>query len=354
MARPAFRAAASGSGSNSVDVTIPASVEAGDGMLLVAYANIDCTIATPSGWQVAKAQESAEAGGDTAVVFKRTAQAGDASSTVTVTNDGSSPKAQALLYVASGVDTSDFVHKIASAKSTGGSPGFTTPEITTTLADCTVVEVYTGKASDTTAFSAVPAGATSRVSLIGSGGGHPDGAIADRDASTPGTYGGGGFTLTGGNQSSAITYTIALAPRSSTQTLRPVSDVTVGSYTAVPAVGTGVALASRIGESVRDDETYIQSPSGPDDALYEARLPAGLDPLSSDDHTVTVVLSRAGGATSAECTVSLVQGTTVISSATFDELTDTPDVYSWTLEAEEADAITNYADLRLRFESTAS
>lgn len=353
MARPAFRAAASGSGVNDVDVTIPASVEAGDGLLLVAYANVDCAIALPSGWQVAKAQESAEAGGDTAVVFKRTAQAGDASSVVTVTNDGITPKAQALLYVASGVDTSDFVHKIASATSAGGSPGLATPAVTTTLADCTVVEVYTGKASDTTAFSAVPAGATSRVSLIGTGGGHPDGAIADRAADTAGAYGGGSFTLDA-NQSSAITYTIAIAPRSSIQSLRPVSDVTVGSYTAVPAVGTGVALASRIGEAIRDDADYVQSPSGPTDALYEARLPAGLDPLSSAGHTITVVLSRAGGATTAQCEVSLVQGTTVISTHTFTGLTDTPEIYTWTLTGPEADAITDYADLRLRYESTAS
>lgn len=350
---PTFRAAASNSGVNDVSITIPATVQAGDGMTLVAYANIDCVIATPQGWQVAKAQESAEAGGITAVVFKRVAQAGDANSTVTVTNDGVVPKAQALLIAHADVDTSDPVHLIDSAASTGGSPGFTTPQITTTLPDCTVLEIYCGKASDTTEFTAYPAGSTPRVSLIGTGGGHPDGAIVDRAAATPGTYGGGTFTLDA-NQSSALTYTIALAPRSSTQTLRPTSDVTTGNYTAVPPVGTGVAMAARIGEAVRDDNTYIQSPTGPSGALYEARLTAGLDPVVGTGHTVSVVLSKAGGSTTAECTVSLVEGNTIISSETFEDLTDTPEVYTWTLDEVEADAITNYGDLRLRFEATAS
>lgn len=107
MAPPPFRAAASNTGVNSVDVTIPASIQPGDALTLVAYANIDCTIATPSGWQIAKAQESAEPGGDTAVVFKRVAQAGDASSVVTVTNDGVTPKAGAELVAHADADTSD-------------------------------------------------------------------------------------------------------------------------------------------------------------------------------------------------------------------------------------------------------
>ncbi|REF00279.1 hypothetical protein [Thermomonospora umbrina] len=349
-----FRAAASGSGGNSVSVTIPAGVQAGDSLLLMVYVNTDCTITTPSGWQVAKAQQQAEAGGATAAIFKRLAQTGDASTNAVSTNDGAAGvKAGALLIAHSGTDTVDPVHAINSRLDTGGTASVPTPAVTTGVDGCWVVEMCTTKSSTTTVWSTVPAGSTSRVSLIGTGGGHVDGAVADRGPVTPGGYGGGTFTQDA-NQSSAISYTIALAPKTSTQTLRPVSDVTVGSYTAVPTPGAGVALASRIGEAVRDDNSYIQTPNAPSAAVYEARLAAGQDPLSSDDHTVTVVLSTAGGATSSSCAVALVQGTTVIRSQTFTDVPATPTVYTIDLTGAEADAITDYADLRIRFTWTAA
>lgn len=349
-----FRATATASGVNSVAVTIPASVQAGDGMLLIAYVNNDCTIATPSGWVVAKSQQSAEVGGATAAVFKRVALGTDANSTVTVTNDvAAGGKAGALLIAYSASDQVDPVHAIGSVLYSPTQSSHATPSIATTVADCQVVEVAVTKNSSATTFSAVPAGATSRVSLIGTGGGHADGAIADRGPVAIGSYGGGSFTQDAA-ASSSITYTIAVAPRVSTQTLRPQSDITIGDYTAVPAPGAGVALASRIGEPIRDDSSYIQTAPSPVSAVYEARLAAGLDPLSSVGHTVAVVLSTAGGATSSTCVVALVQGTTVIASTTATNVPSTPTTYSFTLSGAEADAITDYGDLRLRFTWTAA
>lgn len=350
----AFRAAASGSGGNRVDVTVPATVQSGDVLLLMAYVNVDCVITGPSGWTVVSAQEQAEEGGITAAVYRRVAQAGDASSTVSIANDGAAGvKAGAVLAAYSGADTVDPVHAVNSRLDTGGTNTIPTPQVTTTADGCWIVEMCTTKSSNTTEFSGFPAGSTSRVTLIGTGGGHPDGAVADRGPVSPGTYGGGNF-VQDANQSSAITYTIALQPRASQQTLRPVSDVTVGSYTAVPAPGAGVPLASRIGEVVRDDNTYIQTPNAPSNEVYECRLAAGLDPQSSSDHTVTVVLSTAGGATSSSCTVALVEGNTVIASDTFTDIPSTPTVYTFTLDGVDADAITDYTDLRLRFTWTVS
>lgn len=350
----AFRAAASGSGANSVNLTVPSTVQAGDCLLLMAFANLDSVITAPAGWSVAKTQEQAEAGGITAVVYKRVAQSGDANTTVTVTNDGAAGvKAGAVLVAYSGTDTVDPVHAIASRMDTGGTNSIPTPQVTTTLDGCWVVEMCTTKSSSTTEFSSFPAGSTSRVTLIGTGGGHADGAAADRGPVSPGTYGGGNF-VQNANQSSAITYTVAIAPKASTQTLRPTTDVTTDGYTAVPTPGAGVPLASRIGEPVRDDTTYIQTPNAPSGAVYECRLAAGMDPQTSTGHTVTVVLSTAGGAVSSSCEVSLVQGTTVIASEEITDIPEEPTVYTFTLDGSDADEITDYTDLRLRFDWTVS
>jgi hypothetical protein len=350
----AFRGTASGSGVNSASATIPASVQPGDALTLIADVNQDATIAAPSGWQVASPQEQPEAGGVTAAVFKRVAQAGDAGSLVTVTNDGpAGTKAQALLIAHSGTDQVDPVHAIDSTLHTATQATHTTPTINTVLADCWVIEVCCAKSTAGTTFTAIPAGSTSRLQLIGTGGGHVDAAIVDRGPVAPGAYGGGSFTDDASGPS-AITYTIALSPKTNTQTLRPQTDITVGSYTAVPTPGAGVALASRIGEAIRDDATFVQSPNGAAGAVYETRVAAGLDPLSSTGHKVTVVLSSAGGATTASCTVSLVQGTTVIADETFTNVPEEETVYEYTLTSGEADAITDYANLRLRFAWTVS
>ncbi|WP_141575824.1 hypothetical protein [Actinomadura sp. WMMA1423] len=328
-------------------------MQAKDGMLLVTYANVDCTISSPAGWLPAKAQQSPETDGITAAVWKRVAGVSDPGATLTITNDGTSPKAGAVLLAYSGVDLTDIVHKINSRLDTGGTASVPTPQVTTTIGDCRVVEVCVDKSTSTTQFTARPAGSTSRATVIGTGGGHPDISAVERAATTAGNYGGGTFTLDA-NQSSAITYTIALAPKLNVQTARPQSDVTIGGYTAEPTVGTGVPLAARIGEAARDDATYLRSPAGPTSAVYEARLNAVEDPGVDTGFSFTVVLSSGGGATSAQCEVALVQGTTVISSTTFTDLPATPTVYTLNVTALEAANINDFGDLRLRFTSTAS
>lgn len=356
MTEPAFRAAVTNTGGNSVAIVIPGGptgVKAKDGMLLVAFANTDCAIAKPDGWQIAKAQESAEATGITAAVFQRIASATDPGSTITLTNDGITPKAGALLLAYSGVDPTDLIHKILSRLDTGGTLSVPSPALTTTINGCRVVEVYVGKASSTTAFTGLPAGGTSRAALVGTGGGHADAAAVDRAAADAGAYGGGNFVLDA-NQSSAITYTIAVAPLPTAQRLLPQTDVTTGGYTAEPAAVTGVALAARIGESVRDDATYLRSPVGPTGAVYEARLNAGEDPGVDTGMSFLVVLSSGGGATTAECEVALVQGTTVISAHTYTGLTDAPTAYTFNVPDTDVVDITDFGDLRLRFTSTAS
>lgn len=347
------RAYASGPGANDPSCTIPGSVAVGDGMVLIAYANTDCSFTTPSGWLIADPKRVSEPGGINSIVYKRVAQSGDANSSVTVINDGAAGvKAGVMLAAYSGSDIVDPIHAIATPTlDTGGDASVLSPVLNTTENDCIIIEAIAAKGSDSTLYSARPAGATPRITLIGSGGGHADGVLVDRGPVAAGTYGGGTFTADA-NLSSGVGYTIAVKSKSATQTIRPSSDISIDGYVAVPAVGTGVALSSRIGESIRDDATYIETPTNPTNAVFETRLGAGLDPLSSADHKVSVVLSTAGGATTSSCTVSLVQGTTVIASGLFSDIPDTPTVYDFTLTTGEADSITNYGDLRLRFDWT--
>lgn len=353
---PTFRAVASGSGANTVNVTIPAGVQPGDSLLLVAWINQDGAITGPSGWAVASAPQQPEATGVKAALYKRIAQSGDAGSTVVITNDsGTGIKAGAILIAHSGTDLVDPVHALQSVLYTPTQSSHATPSVTTAIDDCIIIEIAVTKSSSTTTFSAIPAGATSRATLIGTGGGHADCAVADRGPVAAGNYGGGSFVQDAA-ASSSITYTIAIAPKTASQTLRPATDEVVDAgYTAVPPVGSGVPLASRIADPIRDDSTLIRTPNGPTGAVYECRLVAGLDPLSSTGHQIPVVLSTGGGATSSSCVVSLRQGTdTEITAQAFTDIPDTPTLYTLTVPPEDADTITNYQDLRIRFVWTVS
>lgn len=349
------RAFASGSGTNDPGLTIPSSVQTGDGMVLIAEANLDCNFSTPAGWTIADAKKVSEAGGVNSIVYKRVAQSGDANSALSVHNDGvAGVKAVIMLAVYSGSDPVDPIHVLQSRLDTGGTASTLSPSATTTEPDTYVMEVACTKSSSSTTYGTKPAGSTSRLEVIGTGGGHVDGVLVDRGPVAAGPYGNNTFTADA-TLSSAVTYTIAVLPKSSTQTLRPLTDITVDAgYNAVPSVGTGVALASRIGEGARDDASYIESASNPTADVYETRLGAGLDPLSSADHKVSVVLSTAGGAVSSTFVVALVQGTTVKATRTYTDVPETPTLYEFTLTTPEADSITDYSDLRLRFTITAA
>lgn len=122
-----------------------------------------------------------------------------------------------------------------------------------------------------------------------------------------------------------------------TQFARPTSDIATDSWTTTP-------LWSKVDESVSDDSDFIQASTSGNEC--EVAVGALSDPSSSSNH---VIRWRRRG-TSTSLVVKLVQGTTVIATAPTDSgpgssFADT----SYTLSDAEADAITNYADLRIRF-----
>lgn len=133
-------------------------------------------------------------------------------------------------------------------------------------------------------------------------------------------------------------------PGVTAQFLRPISDVSNSGW--VPSSGSD--LFAMIGETVRNDATYISSTTT--GAICEVLLgTSDGDPASSVDHLPRIVMSAGSGG----IIVRLKQGTTVIKTWTYASLTGTDTLYEPTLTSGEIDSITDYTDLRLQLETTA-
>jgi hypothetical protein len=117
---------------------------------------------------------------------------------------------------------------------------------------------------------------------------------------------------------------------------RPASDVTTGAW----SPNFGASLFAVIDEVFAQDFNFITTTSV---SVSEVLLSEVPDPLSSSNHTINF-RSRGQGT----LVVDLLQGAVVISSYT-PTLLPTFNSYSWTLTGPEADSITDYSDLRLRF-----
>lgn len=129
------------------------------------------------------------------------------------------------------------------------------------------------------------------------------------------------------------------------QIARPASDVSDGGWL---ASGGGADLFAMIDESVASDSDFIYTESSGDVATVA--LGTLSDPASSSGH---VVRFRARAALPGRVVVSLYQGATLIAQWT-ETLTGAFANYSHTLTGGEADAITDYASLRIRFASLLS
>lgn len=122
------------------------------------------------------------------------------------------------------------------------------------------------------------------------------------------------------------------------------------------------ALFAEIDESSPNDADYIKSPTPPGTNVYVCSLSNVVDPVSSVNHVVRVRARKqpTGGAT-IDLLVELRQGYvnegsqgTLINTRTIAGLTDTFVTDADTLSGAEADAITNYSDLFLRFVASQS
>ncbi|HEV7657845.1 MAG TPA: phytase [Mycobacteriales bacterium] len=184
-------------------VTVPAAVQAGDGLLLYATLNITTTTVTaPAGWTQVANFVTASA---RTLVWKKAAAPGDAGSRVAL---GLSATTKVALQLAAyGGTAANPV--VATRSDTANTLGHPTP-VVTVPAGGWVVSYWADKSATTTAWTA-PAGVTVRAEPLGTGGGRITSLLADSGGAVPaGTA--GGLTATTDAPSRAASVTIALAP----------------------------------------------------------------------------------------------------------------------------------------------
>ncbi len=153
-------------------VTVPSSVQAADTELLFVSTNLSgVTTTVPSGWTQIAQQASGQL---ETTVFRRTATAADAGSTVTVPL-ASSGKVALQLVAYAGVDSGPATTATAADSRT---PTHTAPAVTVATAGSWVVSFWAARVTDAGTWT-LPGTVTARGTSIGVGGGHVDTAIAD-------------------------------------------------------------------------------------------------------------------------------------------------------------------------------
>jgi hypothetical protein len=169
--------------STGVTVTTPSTVAAGDTELLyVTTSNATAgAIATPAGWTPVAVQNSIPL---QAAVFTKSATAADPSAPVTATVSSAGPVAAQLVDYA-GVSSAT---PVATGASDANTATHTAPSVPVASTGSWVVSFWSDKSSSTTSWT-VPATATQRDQVIGTGGGRVTAALADSNAAVAtGTY----------------------------------------------------------------------------------------------------------------------------------------------------------------------
>ncbi|MFA1541191.1 PKD domain-containing protein [Actinomadura monticuli] len=185
---------------------VPASVQAGDGLIMVLTFNSgDAELTTPPpGWTKVDEQN---AGSATSVLYKRVAQAGDAGTQVNI-GLSAFTKADIRLLAYAGTDATDPVAKVAKNTEDDSGTEHTSPDADVTSAGSWAITYWGDKSSTTTAWT-TPAGVETRGTGIGSGGGRITSLIVDSNAAVPtGSYGGKKATTNAASR--AATWTIIL------------------------------------------------------------------------------------------------------------------------------------------------
>jgi hypothetical protein len=201
-----FVAAASANG-NKVNhtVQIPASVQAGDALLLFFTGNGEtATITGPSGWTL---QRSIAPTGVAGRLWSKVAGVGDAGSTVTV---ASSAYIKADLSVGAYRGTSASpVAATAVAADTTTATNHTTPTVSVVSTGSWLVSYWADKSSATTAWSSI-AGQQSRATSTNTGGGHITAVLADSAGEVPTGTAGGLTGTTDAASSKAVMFSVLL------------------------------------------------------------------------------------------------------------------------------------------------
>ena len=185
-------------------VTVPASVQAGDQLVLIgSYGVGGSSPVTPSGWTMV---DTRAAQGLDGFVWTRRATAGDAGSTVS-TQLTALKKSSLTLTAYRGVAATGSIAAIASSTD-GGETQHTSPTVTAPDG-AWVIQVWTDKSSTTTSWTA-PGGVTVRDTAYGAGGGRVSALLTDSDGPVAAGTVGGQTAQTDAPSGRAIAWTIAL------------------------------------------------------------------------------------------------------------------------------------------------
>lgn len=136
---------------------------------------------------------------------------------------------------------------------------------------------------------------------------------------------------------------------------RPSADTSIGNWVDEGAGTTNIYTS--IDETSASDVDYIESDQAPSSSPYVTALTTLEDPVSSAGHIIRARYGKdAAGGSQIDLTVELRQGYTnegspgtLIATHSYTDISDTLTTAVETLTGGEADAITDYSDLFLRF-----
>lgn len=193
-------------------LTVPSSVQAGDGLILFATLNRTATTVTgPSGVTGWTPLENLVTGTSRTMVWKKVATAGDAGGTVRLQLSRTT-KVALNLVAYGGTSSADPVATFATRSETTAVTSHPTPQVTVTDPHSWLLSYWADSSSTTTDWTA-PAGVEVRAETIGSGSGRITTLVADSGAGVP-TGTAGGLSATTNAASRATTMSILLAPNS--------------------------------------------------------------------------------------------------------------------------------------------
>ncbi len=180
-----FVAAASSSGNRTAHVVrIPATVQAGDTLVLFLTTNsLSGTLGNPAGWTLLQGKDGTATRGR---AWTKQATAADANANVTVTGSATIKDAMSVAAYRSNGGTSS-VTASAQTAGTTSTTSHTTPTVAVAQANSWLVNSWSEKSSTTSTWTK-PATSTTRATPAGTGGGKVSSLLADSGAAVAGRH----------------------------------------------------------------------------------------------------------------------------------------------------------------------
>ena len=198
--------------STAFTVQVPATVQAGDALLLFASQGGTSTLTGPgTGWT----QIGRVADGEVTTVWRKVATAADAGSTVRLANGTTYMKTALTLAAYRGTDTTNPVASITGAGEPGSATSHTSPSVANGTSGAWRLSYWSDKNSSTTTWTA-PAGEQNRATSYGSGGGRVSALLTDSGAAlTAGSPANTGSLVARANAAAttATMWTVLLTPK---------------------------------------------------------------------------------------------------------------------------------------------